>query len=719
MKKHHLLVLCGALLVVAGIVLLISQPTAVQAQDEGEEPAPLFLQGYYDAWMNSPHADAEAEAFVHWDEDGEVPVECATCHSTTGYRDYLGVDGTDFGSVENPAPIGTVVNCDACHNPVAANLTMVEFPSGLQVENQGDATRCMVCHQGRASTVQVNAALENAGLMDDMNAVDPELGFINIHYYAAAASVYGSEVQGGYQFEGKSYQMRFEHVEGYDNCSDCHNPHTLEIKIDECDTCHLVDDVDELVEVRMSGSMIDYDGDGDIREGIAEEIETLQEMLYEAIQLYASNVAGTPIVYDSHSYPYFFIDGDGDGEPGEEEANYGNRYNSFTGHLLQAVYNYQVSLKDPGNYAHNAKYHIELLYDSIEVLNMQMDEGVDLSLAHRDDPGHFDATAEAFRHWDEDGEVAASCTKCHTATGLPFFLEHGVTIAMEPSNELACTTCHVDVSDEFEPYVVDEVEMPSGAVVTFGEEEPSNICLNCHQGRESSVSVTNAIMNAGVGPDEVSEDLNFCNPHYFAAGATLFGAEAQGAAQYEGKEYSGRFFHAEDMQTCTSCHDTHALENRVDFCTDCHEDVETAEDIMLIRQEANNVEAVDYDGDGDVTEPVAAEIETLHTDLMVQIQAYAADTLGEAILYVPASYPYWFIDTNGNGEVDDDEVSRDNRYNMWTPTLLRAAYNYQYVAKDPGAFAHNADYVLQALYDSLESLGGEDAVASYTRPPVQ
>jgi len=37
--------------------------------------------------------------------------------------------------------------------------------------------------------------------------------------------------------------------------------------------------------------------------------------------------------------------------------------------------------------------------------------------------------------------------------------------------------------------------------------------------------------------------------------------------------------------------------------------------------------------------------------------------------------------------------------------LLRAAYNYQYAMKDPGAFAHNGKYVIQALYDSLEDLG--------------
>jgi hypothetical protein len=36
--------------------------------------------------------------------------------------------------------------------------------------------------------------------------------------------------------------------------------------------------------------------------------------------------------------------------------------------------------------------------------------------------------------------------------------------------------------------------------------------------------------------------------------------------------------------------------------------------------------------------------------------------------------------------------------------LLKAAYNYQVVQKDPGGYVHNPTYMLQLLYDSLESL---------------
>ena len=46
------------------------------------------------------------EAFRHWDEDvpQEVSTRCAKCHSTHGYLDFLGEDGTAAGTVDNAAP---------------------------------------------------------------------------------------------------------------------------------------------------------------------------------------------------------------------------------------------------------------------------------------------------------------------------------------------------------------------------------------------------------------------------------------------------------------------------------------------------------------------------------------------------------------------------------------------------------------------------------------
>ena len=657
---------------------------------------------FEEEWVNSPHNDTEAEAFNHWNEEdpAEIPTECAKCHSTPGYQDYVGADGSAVNVVDAPAPLGTTVQCDACHNNATIAKTSVIFPSGIEIMNLGDESRCMECHQGRASTVSVDQRIADAGLTEDLDTVSEDMGFTNIHYYAAAATQYGTLAKGGYQYGGKSYDGRFDHVDSHNTCIECHDSHTLEVNLEQCQACHTdVESAEDLVNIRMAGSLVDYDGDGDMEEGVYYEIEGLRDLLWQAMTAYSTEKSGATIGYSEAAYPYFFTDTNGDGELTEDEAVFDNAFAGWTGRLSQAAYNFQVSKKDPGRYAHGGKYIIQLLYDSIEDLNTAIAAPVDLSTAHRIDHGHFAGSEEAFRHWDgeEDGGIVpGSCAKCHTATGQPQFIAEGVTISQPATNGLNCATCHNDLQ-EYTVYEVQSVKFPSGATVSFGEDElAANMCLNCHQGRESTVSVNQRI--GDLGDDEVSENLRFVNIHYFAAGSTLFGTEVKGAYEFEGQEYTGRNLHVPGFDTCAECHSIHELTVVVEECGDCHEGVETAEDLRTIR-----TSETDYDGDGDVEEGAFGEVDTMRQALLAAIQAYAVNTAGTAIIYNPNQYPYWFGDLDGNGEINGEE----GNFPAWTPNLLRAAYNYQDTEKEPGAYAHNTSYTLQILYDSLVAVDGD------------
>lgn len=342
----------------ASIFLVIFSFTSLAvAQDMSE------LTAVSEAWLASPHADRNSESFRHWDEEGEVPVRCAACHSGPGNLDYLGADGSAVGIVDHPAVTGAPIDCVTCHNAAASTLESVEFPSGEIVVGLGSSAICAVCHQGRASGDDVNAAIGDMG--DDIISVD--LGFLNVHYRAAAATLMGSSVRGGYQYDGKTYVEKFAHVENLDVCADCHNPHSLEVKIDKCSTCHA--GIASLTAIRTAPT--DADGDGDTNEGVAGEIATMQGILDQAIRSYASDISGAPIVYSSTAYPYFFVDTNSDGQVQPEEAAFPNRYQSWTPRLLRAAYNYQFVAKDPGAYAHNPRYALQLLHDSIEDLASQ------------------------------------------------------------------------------------------------------------------------------------------------------------------------------------------------------------------------------------------------------------------------------------------------------------------------------------------------------------
>jgi hypothetical protein len=723
-------------------------------------------------WESSPHNDKTAMAFNDWNDAGSIPTTCAKCHSTPGFRDYLGVDGSAVDVVDKAAPVGTTIQCEACHADAEKGIThgrtYAIFPSGAKVTGLGPESMCMTCHQGRASTNDVDTAIANAGLPND-DTPSSKLRFINVHYFAAAATQFGTVVKGGYQYAGKEYDARFSHIPGYNSCIVCHNSHSLEIEIQNCNTCHI--GVKDPKDIRYIGSLEDYDGDGNITEGMYYEIEHLKGYLMDAMQAYARTVIKVPIAYDPLTYPYYFIDLNNNGQVDPNEANSSNGYNKFTARLLRAAYNYQVSVKDPCGYVHNGKYIIELIYDSIEDLNTMLgasggtaairrpanlqglqsagtaraglrDKGLRLNVgsaltenpgglssdpelaagaAHgalrRTDEGHFDGSGMPFRDWDDTGIVPSTCAKCHSAEGLPTLLETGaITTGFPSANGFLCSTCHT-VPPLTHP--AGPVTFPSGRVVDLHDQ--SNLCMNCHQGRASKKTVDAAIA-ASKGP------YSFTNIHYFAAAASFFGTEVQGGYEFAGKSYVGRNIFTNHMgifTDCVECHFSTKSFNRKHDDSDAHfhNAAPSPEDCVVCHGQdisqphpgsdpaqfefegIRPAQTPDYDADGNVRESLQSEILGLNDQLYARIQAYASG-IGAPVAYDPNTYPYWFKDLNGNGLADPNEMTTANGYKFTAP-LLRAAYNLHFSVKEPCAYIHNARYFGQLLVDSIGHLGGD------------
>jgi hypothetical protein len=677
-------------------------------------------------WRGSGHNDAQAEAFRHWDADGEIPVGCARCHSSYGYQDFVGADGTPNNQFDNPAnpnapaALGSTVDCDACHSPQAIALDTVVFPSGQVAVDLGAEARCMQCHQGRESTVSLDAHIDGRNPVDD-DTVTAGLSFRNIHYFAAGVTLYGGGAKGAYQYrdgeaDAKLYDGLNPHVPEANVCVECHDPHTLEVRISSlCIDCHRngagapVATVDDLKQIRMAGSPLDYDGDGNATEGMYYELSTMADVLYAAIQQYATTVVGTGIVYNPASYPYFF-------------TATGARFTTWTPRLLRACYNYQYWQKDPGAFAHNPKYMLQILFDSIEDLAATPKGKAtipvpELANMHRSDEGHFDGQAEAFRRWDTEdgiyrGTVQASCATCHSPEGFNFRAMYGmdITVPALVSDGLECGTCHVG-GDFGQPVpalkVVTKVDFPGSPLpttITNTTKAPdtSFICMTCHRGRES-MSTLDADIAARAA---AGQRPRFRNIHYLPAGATLYGKDAKVAYMFgPAASYNGKWAHdGGDTAQCKYCHlpsHTFAPEFKTN-CGFCHP--EAGGDLEHIRKQR----ATDYNGVNGTTDTLKAEVGSFEAALYAAIQAYAVAHGLDPIVYNDATYPYWFKAAGGS-------------YTTWDATMVRAAFNYQWSQKEPGAWAHNTLFLLQVLYDSIDMLDDgvlNTSVPTLVRPPA-
>lgn len=285
------------------------------------------VQALAEQWAASGHAAYQGEPFG----SDITQAACLKCHSGPQYARFVqGVAPADL----DPAGGAQVVSCVACHELTARSpagsfslgalrpVASVTFPSGVERTLGGPSNLCMECHQGRSSTPTVNARIA-AG----------NLSFSNIHYFAAAATLFGSEVQGGYEYPGQLYRGRnsFAAHRGlgfpeFASCSGCHlgdqANHTFRPDLARCNACHTGASFDTL-----SGSPTVNKVD----------IDLLKDQLLALVT--ASGVVAL------EGFPYF--------------------ENITTEQQLKAAYNWQVADKEPCGYIHNGIYIRQLLFDSI------------------------------------------------------------------------------------------------------------------------------------------------------------------------------------------------------------------------------------------------------------------------------------------------------------------------------------------------------------------
>jgi hypothetical protein len=470
-----------------------------------------------------------------------VPFKCQTCHNPVADV-FTGTNLTAPGLTTVNLTSNTQITtdhatalCAQCHAAGAAGeLNPAGLPASyasrgsLASSSWGvDALTSAAVPGAWAMPTDPDAVLASASTFKPGGAFPATNNTAIIPYphgLIAASTYFGSAAATYYQYQTATYDGPNPHGA----CTDCHGAHTLDVNVtaQTCGRCHFkertqvsVTSLQDLAENRQLGFQgVDIDGNGAVA-GIDAEIfgptalscagtcskGGLVNKLAVAIQTYANVVAGQSISWTTSFPGHFYIYGSPAGTvtpPDEWTPVYpsttvvpqvpANVFTNYTPALVRALYNYQAIYNDPGAWAHNPRYAIEILFDAITDLNRGIAtknlSAVIPFTGNRTFAAHFgannvyggtnalipdqeaganpagwggfepNASAHLYGMKAASNTDHVQCAICHWADTKDFFTAYNagnslgpvnLTFTAPPVNGFACTTCHQPAAGTF------------------------------------------------------------------------------------------------------------------------------------------------------------------------------------------------------------------------------------------------------------------------------
>ena len=275
---------------------------------------------------------------------------------------------------------------------------------------------------------------------------------------------------------------------------------------------------------------------------------------------------------------------------------------------------------------------------------------------------------------------------------------------------MQCTTCHAPAASDtnmktirtdvvnvyFPPNkaAAKQVAVPAAAFPKAADA----VCAECHTARENTTTLNDKIAgNGGLACSAwtgTTTSCSFTNPHYFGAAGVLFGNNTHMLYEYTGKTYAGVPVNwgsphgSPHGGSCTGCHQpkesAHTFEANLTWCNTCHVQASYG-DFRL--------------------PPLKTNITNLSNMLYAKLTA-ASQAAGAALCYNGQAYPYWYLDNGAGGGIANDGICQAGETTgaRFNAAGLRAAYNYKWSLADPGAYAHNYEYIAQVLIDGILEL---------------
>lgn len=357
---------------------------------------------------------------------------------------------------------------------------------------------------------------------------------------------------------------------------------------------------------------------------------------------------------------------------------------------------------------------------------------------HKDwaESAHGNTLSQAFMHYDfkvrgtsggakPATSVASDCVRCHTSTGYIRYVTSGFTnisawgrvapgTPLDKTKEvIGCATCHDDGQENAYSYRIRNVSGITGyynysSVATkkvylsfpYPDLGASNICVGCHAGREIGDTIKTAAAN-----NLNFANAGFINSHYLTAGSTVFGISGY---TFTGRSYDNAFFQHDQIGRgnflgtgtrgpCVTCHMSSPNKHHFLPVTRQHEE-DKFSPITTVTSTACNYCHSQKPWTG-------ASLQERKAAYQAALDALK-DQLANRGFYFQTKNPYFFTTPTGSTRISNWKSAGDTSANgrATGEQNMGAAFNYNLLEHDPGAFAHNSFYVKRLIYDSVDWL---------------
>ncbi len=627
-------------------------------------------------WSQSNHGNTNNMPFAGY--FGHLPPEdCSVCHDPNLDSQNLPVLAAT-GAPGGSTTLRPVVGCEACHGSGSGHFDYkaIAYPTP-------DYDRCGQCHN---SSFDHNEEGDN--LVEDYKS-SPHIHSVNEHIFMGPGVVMAScskchTDEGGrlyagispddIPFSGVSYTSPVQ-------CRTCHSAHDLELLVpgngsgsgefNTCTNCHEAGPIFGLADA-FHGESSDYSWSG-FSVGVGE-------------------FDSSEIIYDTHF--------DDPSTADIEGFNLGPLSGGNTGTLSERVcrdchnvHESDIEINDQWVLSgHAGKLGSIKASANASVAQSILDAGVSYG------------TGGAFRIIDMKASFMGACQRCHTSTGAMNYLDDPASpaandfsyLASEQRELIYCWACHSDNSGGLREPGAIAAEYSYAPAYTFPDVSGSNVCVSCHSGRSSGLTVQN------IPADFSSVELE--NSHYLAAGGILFNSSHLGY-EYTGLDYSNIFYFEHDVIGVT---ETEGI-GEEGPCVGCHMTAAEGHLFSPIEESTSVAGAV-----SDVTTDICGPCHDPHGGMPASrltgeregyeaaLQALEAALYANSIFYA-SSHPYIFDTPTSSDPVIDwyrngSTTEQDARNNMG------AAFNLVLLHHEPGAYAHNSRYTKKLVFDSIDWL---------------